>query len=113
MPITLTAVPRGWTRTELDAIPPDVIEAIEEAYTHCQENPGERIQATFTTQDEADEFLAQARSYVYQRPAGRLAVVGNSTKKGQARFRVEAYVAPATDGAAPAAPAAEDTSGQK
>lgn len=110
MPIPLTAVPRGWTRTELDAIPPDVIQAVEEAYTHCQENPGERIQAAFTTQDEADEFLAQARSYVYQRPAGRLAVVGNSTKKGQARFRVETYVAPATDSEQP--PAA-DANGQK
>jgi len=98
MPIQLQAITRGFVRTPLDAIPEEVIEAVEEAYQHCKDVPDERIQAQFPTQEDADKFLTDARSYAYQREAGRLVVTGNSTKKGFARFRVETYVAPANDG---------------
>lgn len=92
MPIALSAIKKGSTRKPLDDIDPEVIEAIEEAYKHCLEVEDERIQAQFETQADADAFLADARSYAYQRPEGRVSVVGNSTKKGAARFRVETYV---------------------
>ena len=105
MPITLTAIPAGASgaRKPISDIDPDVIAAIEDAYLHCSEVPGERVQAGFPTQEEADAFLADARSYAYQRDAGRLVVSGNTTKKGFARFRVTAYVAPEASAEADAA----------
>jgi len=106
MPIALSAVKKGSSRKPLDDIDPDVIEAVEEAYKHCLEVEDERIQASFPTEEEAEEFLKDARSYAYQRPEGRVVVVGNTTRareviteKGKekvsyARFRVETYEAP-------------------
>jgi len=100
MPIALSAVKKGGGRKPLDKIDADIIEAVEEAYKHCLEVEDERIQAAFDSQDEAEEFLKDARSYAYQRPEGRVVVVGNTTTKGYARFRVETYVAPEEDDAA-------------
>jgi hypothetical protein len=94
MPIALKAIRKGTARTKLEDIEPDVIEAVEEAYKHCLEVPDERIEAEFDSQDAAEDFLTEARAYAYQRPEGRVVVVGNTTKKGAARFRVETYVAP-------------------
>lgn len=97
MPIDLTPMKAsGKSRTPLEKIDPDVVEAIESAYTYCQTSD-ERLSGQFESQDAADEFLHQARSYAYQREAGRLVVTGNSTQKGQARFRVELYVKPTED----------------
>ena len=95
MPIALKAIRKGTARTKLEDIDPDIVEAVEEAYKHCLEVPDERIEAAFGNQDAADDFLTEARAYAYQRPEGRVVVVGNTTKKGAARFRVETYVAPA------------------
>jgi len=97
MPIALSAVKKGGSRKPLDDIDPDIIEAVEEAYKHCLEVDDERIQAKFDTQDDAEEFLKDARSYAYQRPEGRVVVTGNTTTKGYARFRVETYVAAESD----------------
>lgn len=99
MSITLTAIPGGKTSTRipLDEIPKDVISAVEDAYLYNVENPAERLQAGFATQEAADEFLKQARAYAYQRKAGRLVVSGNTTKKGYARFRVADYEGPAEE----------------
>jgi hypothetical protein len=96
MPIALSAVKKGSSRKPLAQIDPDIVEAVEEAYKHCLEVEDERIQAVFDTQDDAEKFLRDARSYAYQRPEGRVVVVGNTTTKGHARFRVETYVAPET-----------------
>lgn len=94
MPLALKAIRKGTARTPLADIDPDIIDAIEESYTHCVSEPGERIEIGFETQDAAEDFLREARSYAYQREAGRVVVVGNTTKKGHARFRVETYVEP-------------------
>jgi len=97
MPIALKAIRKGTARTKLEDIDPDVVEAIEEAYKHCLEVPDERIEAGFDNQEAADDFLTEARAYAFQRPEGRVVIVGNTTKKGAARFRVETYVKPETD----------------
>lgn len=96
MAITLTALPPGnaTSRKALEDIDDDVKAAIEDAYKYNEDSPAERLEAAFTTQEKAEEFLKDARAYAFQRPAGRLVVTGNTTKKGQARFRVAAYVAP-------------------
>lgn len=83
----------GKSRVPLDEIPEDVSQAVEDAYAYCI-GSDERLEAKFDSQDEAETFLHQARSYAYQRPAGRLVVAGNSTQKGMARFRVVGYTAP-------------------
>lgn len=97
MPIALKAIKKGHVRKPVDQIDPDIVTAVEEAFTHCLDVPDERIEAKFETQAEAENFLADARSYAYARPAGRVVVVGNSTQKGYARFRVEPYTAKADD----------------
>lgn len=93
MPITMTPVAAGRSRVPLEDIPEDVGQAVEDAYVFCQTSQ-ERLSAQFATEDDADAFLHQARSYAYQRAAGRLVVSGNTTQKGAARFRVTDYVAP-------------------
>ena len=97
MPIDLTPVSGGKNaRIPLEDISSEVIQAVDEAYEWGKENP-QRLEANFTTQDVADAFLHEARSYAYQRPDGRLVVSGNTTKKGAARFRVTDYKAPESD----------------
>ena len=96
MAIEIVAIPGGaaTSRKALEDIDPDIKTAVEDAYLYNQDSPGERLEAKFATQDEADEFLRDARAYAYQRETGRLVVSGNTTKKGAARFRVSEYVAP-------------------
>ena len=96
MAINIVAIPGGaaTSRKTLDDIDPDVREAVDSAFEYNKDHPGERLEATFATQDDADEFLRDARAYAYQRDEGRLVVSGNTTKKGAARFRVSEYVAP-------------------
>lgn len=94
MPIALKAIKKGSIRKPMEDIDPDVIGAVEEAYKHCLKVEDERIQAEFANQDEAEDFLRDARSYAYQRPEGRVVVIGNTTKKGTTNFRVETYVKP-------------------
>jgi hypothetical protein len=95
MALTLTPIAAsGKSRTPADQIDADTAVAVEEAYEWCQANAG-RLQADLRTREAAEEFLHDARSYAYQRPAGRLTVAGNPTAKGLVRFRVEAYVKPA------------------
>lgn len=97
MPIDLTPVSGGKKeRKPLEDISPDVIQAVDEAYEWGKENP-QRLEANFGDQAIADDFLADARSYAYQRPDGRLVIAGNTTKKGAARFRVTDYEAPADE----------------
>ena len=93
MPITMVPTTSGRPRVPLADIPEDVAQAVEDAWTFCEANP-ERLEAQFADQDAAEVFLHQARSYAYQRPAGRLVVAGNTTQKGAARFRVVGYTAP-------------------
>jgi len=79
----------------LEDIDPDVIAAVEEAYSFCKESDN-RLEITFTAAGDAEVFLTAARSYAYQRDAGRLVVIGNVAREGLvARFRVTAYVPPA------------------
>jgi hypothetical protein len=94
MALTMTPIGvAGKTRLPVDQISPDTIQAVDEALEWCGVNPG-RLEVKFADQDAADVFLREARSYAYVRKAGRVVVVGNSTQKGAARFRVESYMAP-------------------
>lgn len=92
MTITLNAIPksRRSTSLELDEIPEDVQTAVNEAFTYCQEHPDERVSAEFGSQGDAETFLFQARSYA-RLAEPRLAVSGNTTRKGEARFTVELW----------------------
>lgn len=89
MPIELTAVKksRARERTPIDEIDEDVKTAVLESLKYCQEHPDERVSAQFETQEAADEFLFEARSFAYQ-ATPRLIVAGNPTQKGAARFTV-------------------------
>lgn len=99
-------------RIAAEDIHDDVKLAVEEAYEACQGNRS-RIStgdALFKPEnkslydalaegfekpepkDIAEAFLHQARSYAYQREP-RVIVSGNPTAKGEARFRVDLYVA--------------------
>ena len=93
MPITMVPTMSGRSRVPLADIPEDVSQAVEEALAFCLDDP-RRLETQFDSQDAAEDFLHQARSYAYQRPAGRLVVAGNTTQKGTARFRVVGYTAP-------------------
>jgi hypothetical protein len=94
MALTMTPIGvTGKTRLPVDQISPDTILAVDEALEWCGVNPG-RLEVKFADQDAADAFLKEARSYAYVREAGRVVVVGNTTQKGAARFRVEPYTAP-------------------
>lgn len=92
MPITLDAIPKSRRVTALDPedIDQDVKDAVNEAYAYCQEHPDQRVSAKFESQEAADEFLFQARSYVRSLEP-RLQVNGNTTKKGEARFTVSLW----------------------
>jgi len=102
MPITLTPIASGKSRTPADEIPEDTAQAIEEAFDYCSSNPSMRLQTEpYDTKDEAEKFLKDARSYAYHRKdgKGRLVVTGNPAtvkvgdiKKFVARFSVEPYV---------------------
>lgn len=110
MAITLTAIPGGaaTSRKPLVDISDDVKSAVEDAYLYNTDSPAERLEAAFDTEQEALDFLADARAYAYQRPNGRVTVSGNATKLRNverpdkdgkpkiqptsfARFRVAAY----------------------
>jgi hypothetical protein len=94
MALTMTPIGvAGKTRLPVEQISPDTIQAVDEALEWCGLNPG-RLEVKFADQDAADTFLKEARSYAYVREAGRVVVVGNSTQKGAARFRIEPYTAP-------------------
>lgn len=92
MPITLTPVPRGGGRSRLalEDIDQDVITAVNEAFDYCQDHPDERVSAPLGSQDAAEDFLKQARSYAYWAEP-RLVVAGNVTQKGEARFTVDLW----------------------
>jgi hypothetical protein len=92
MALELTIVPAGTgrrARTDIDDIDLDVVTAVKEAYAFCQTS-ADRLSATFSSEEAANEFLSEARDYAYQADP-RLVVEGNTTKKGQARFRVMLY----------------------
>lgn len=117
MPLNLVILPptKGG-RIPLDEIHPDVVQAVEESFEACKTNPGRLSteDALFlpenkslydalaagidnpTRKEIAEAFLHQARSYAYQREP-RVTVTGNPTSKGEARYRVELYVAPPAD----------------
>jgi hypothetical protein len=90
----------GRSRTPLEDIPATVAETIEEAFAYFQTaDSAPRLQTEpFPTVEDADDFLRLARSYAYQRPAGRVIVSGNPARveKGKpeyvARFSVTEYV---------------------
>jgi hypothetical protein len=79
-------------RKELSDIPAYVGETIAEqaAVNH---DGTQRFVVSFATQDEANEFLSDARSYVYQLTP-RLVITGNSTKSGMAKYRISVFVKP-------------------
>lgn len=94
MPIQLTTMEpsaRSRDKAPLDKIDPDVKQAVDEGLEWCKTNDG-RLVATFGSQAEADQFLNDARDYASQTKPRVAVVIGNTTKKGQARFRVEPYV---------------------
>lgn len=96
MPIQLTVLPpSGKSRLPVDEVSDDTKVAVDEAFEWCKTNDG-RLEAAFGTQEEAERFLKEARSYAYSHDP-RLVVTGNTTQKGAARFRVELYVASATE----------------
>lgn len=97
-PIGKSGRGRG-SRKSLADIPAVVAETVEEAYGYFQTADAlPRLQTPdFTTREEAEDFLSDARAYAYQREGGRLIVSGNaaqSKNKGKfiARFSVEQYV---------------------
>jgi hypothetical protein len=80
-------------RTPLAEISETVADTAEEV---LKEAPGTRVEIPFNSQDEAEAFLHDLRSYAAQRTAGKLSVAGNSTKGSKdgttppmARFTVE------------------------
>jgi hypothetical protein len=87
--ITLQAMPksRRSVALELNDIPEDVKIAVNEAFDWVQAHPDERLSAEFESQGDAETFLFQARSYA-RLAEPRLAVAGNTTRKGEARFTV-------------------------
>lgn len=99
MGLTLTPIATGGrSRTALEDVDADTALAVEEAYEWCQANPAGRLETPpFADRDAAEGFLHEARSYAYQRPAGRVVVSGNSTGKFVVRFRVDPYVAPVSE----------------
>ena len=106
MPLNLHPIEGGTKgRIPLSEIDPDVAEAVEEAFAYCNEHPGMKLQTDpFQSKDDAESFLKHARSYAYQRNAGRLTVTGNPAKGDQdgtfvARFSVTAYVAAESEAA--------------
>lgn len=103
MGLNLTPIEGGrGQRVPLEDIRTDVSETIEEAF---KEGEGQRFETEpitdsvhgLTGKEAADEWLTEARSYAYQRPAGRLVVTGNAVKTGAVRFMVETYVKPEKD----------------
>lgn len=89
MAIDLTAVDKTSRRERmpLTDIPGDVFQAVDEALEYCTANPGKALVAKFGSQEDAAEFLFQARSYASQR-VPQVVVTGNATKAGAARFCV-------------------------
>lgn len=92
------------TRTPLADIPADVQTDLEEVYTWsiADGNTESRLATEpFETREDAEDYLSLARSWGYQRPAGRVVVTGNTAKGVPtgfvARFRIDTYVKPADD----------------
>lgn len=105
--LALSPIKGGKSRTPLADIDQSVIDTIDEAYEYFKDNEGRLQTEPFTDKEAGEDWLSDARSYAYQRPAGRLVVSGNtarapgnSEKDGKGpyvvRFTVEAYVAPAS-----------------
>lgn len=92
MPITLIPVPKGGGRSRIamEDIDPEVVTAVNEAFAYCQDHPDERVSAPLGTEEAAEDFLRQARSYAYH-ATPRLVVTGNVTQKGDARFTVDLW----------------------
>ena len=111
--LALTPIGGGRGRTALDDIDQSVRDTVEEAVTYfiTEGNTGRLQTEPFSSREDGESWLADARAYAYQRPAGRVVVSGNTArapgntaKEGGpvvVRFSVAAYVAPApADGAA-------------
>ena len=92
MPLTLTPVPKGSGRSRLamEDIDADVVEAVNDAFSYCQDHPDERLSIALGSTEAAEDFLRQARSYAYH-ATPRLVVAGNVTQKGEARFTVDLW----------------------
>lgn len=100
MALTLTVLPAGkgrGGRIPLEDTEADVKTAVDEAFEFCKTSD-DRLSADLGTEADADAFLVKARDYAYAAEP-RMVVTGNSTKKGQARFRVTLYVATPVDDA--------------
>jgi ABC-type nitrate/sulfonate/bicarbonate transport system substrate-binding protein len=74
----------------MEDIDPEVVTAVNEAFAYCQDHPDERVSAPLGTEEAAEDFLRQARSYAYH-ATPRLVVTGNVTQKGDARFTVDLW----------------------
>lgn len=81
-------------RKPVDEIPDTVIDTVDEVLATVGVN--HRVGIDFETEDEAIEWLSDARAYAYQADP-RLIITGNTTKgkkdgtKPQARFSVDFY----------------------
>jgi hypothetical protein len=90
---------RSGGRIPLEDISAVVAETVDEAYAYFTDSPQPlpRLQTPpFSSKEVAEKFAREARSYAYQRPAGRLVFSGNPARSGNKgeyviRFRVDAY----------------------
>lgn len=65
---------------ELDAIPQDIRDDVEEAYKACSENPNGRIRAEFDDKAELTRYESLVKAYCNVRPAGQIRFRKSPTK---------------------------------
>ena len=57
---------------ELDQVPDEVKEEVEQIYAGLKQNPNGRMRVGFSTVDELNAYVLQVQSYCQQRPAGAI-----------------------------------------
>lgn len=67
-----TASPGAPALVDIDEIPQDVVEDVEDVYAALKTNPNGRMQITFKDKAELATFVIQATSYCAQRAAGQI-----------------------------------------
>lgn len=65
---------------DLDQIPADIREEVEQAYAAIKENPRSRVRAEFDEVAEAKQYLAYVIAYCNVRPAGAIRYRKSPTK---------------------------------
>lgn len=75
----VAAAPSKFTM-ELDAIPQDIRDDVEQAYAAIKENPSLRVRAEFDTVEEVKKFEQLVKAYCELRPAGKIRYRKSPTK---------------------------------